>query len=175
VTPRRRALVLASGAALGASLVAPAASLAAPPATHCRPDEAVVYTCTFGPKTASVCATPAGLSYRYGRLGSPELEVTGDGAGGPARSAVIVGGGGGRQDSLRFASAGRNYVVYSATYGTLTADPGRRESGVVVFRGYEVAHMLGCPLRGQQQKIALPPATSGAVQDEADPEFQAWF
>ena len=171
---RRRAFAFALGAALTA---APPYGFAAPATTHCHADEAVVYSCTFGPKTASVCATPGAIVFRYGRLGDadPDVQVSGSGAGGPARWAVITGGGGGRQDSLRFSSAGKNYIVYSAAYGSLTAIPGRRESGVVVFRGYEVASMLACPVRGPQQRISLPPSASGAVQDEADPEFQAWF
>jgi len=159
---------LAASAAIAASPAAPAE-----PDTHCKAGETVVYSCPFGLQTASVCATPKMMFYRYGQLGAPRVEAVGDGAGGPPRLATVTGGGGGRQVSLRFARQGRTYVVYSAAYGALTEVPGRRESGVVVLRDYEVSSTYTCPVRGLQQRIELP--AGAAVRPETDPEFEAWF
>jgi hypothetical protein len=165
-------LGLVAGAAVIAA--APQASAAPPePRTHCKAGETVVYTCPYGLQTASVCAAPGVLIYRYGQIGAPRVEAVGDGAGGPARLATITGGGGGRQVSLRFARQGRTYVVYSAAYGSLTEVPGRRESGVVVLRDHQVSSTYTCPVRGPQQRMELP--AGAAVRPETDPEFEAWF
>jgi hypothetical protein len=168
-----RAVILRSWAGAAAIAASPAQAAVPPEPTHCKAGETVVYSCPFGLQTASVCAAPGALAYRYGQIGAPRIEAVGDGAGGPARMATVTGGGGGRQLSLRFARQGRTYVIYSADYGSLTEVPGRRESGVVVLRDHQVSDTYVCPVRGPQQRIELP--AGAAVRPETDPEFEAWF
>lgn len=52
--------------------------------THCRSGEVVAFNCSTGSKTVSFCAdaksVPQSLVYRYGKLGTPEIEVQGTAA-----------------------------------------------------------------------------------------------
>lgn len=88
--------------------------------SHCSAQEQVIFTCSTGAKTVSVCAsesvspTTGYLQYRFGPMGAPELLY-------PAQEAergviragrwVFAGGGGAY---LKFVRYPFNYIVYTA-------------------------------------------------------------
>lgn len=90
-------------------------------ATLCTAQEQVVFSCSTGAKTVSVCASPGKavgghlLQYRLGAPGKVELAVSpnGDATGGAVASGTMMysGGGGAR---LQFRSGAYRYTVFDA-------------------------------------------------------------
>jgi hypothetical protein len=143
----------------------------------CRAEETTVYTCDFGRRVVSVCATGDALSYRFGDARSTELEIVSTSDRPTAYFGGVIGGGGGSQNRLRFSRQGYQYIVHSMVAGSLTDVPGQRFSGVTVLHGEgvdaPVAANLDCPLKGEAQKLNLPP--KGAWADEPDDRYEVWY
>lgn len=95
--------------AITAALAAPARA-----ATHCGPGEDVVFSCSTGAKTASVCAAKDLIQYRFGRDGRPELvwPPASDGRDKVRAGTWTFAGGGGAW--LAFHKPPFRYVVYTA-------------------------------------------------------------
>ena len=91
--------------------------------SHCRAQEQVVFSCSLGKKTVSVCAsadlsaTSGYLQYRFGPKGALELafpdltKATPAASYVQARTLMFAGGGGGY---LRFVNGAHHYIVYTA-------------------------------------------------------------
>ncbi|WMJ08867.1 hypothetical protein [Nitrosomonas sp. sh817] len=91
--------------------------------SHCQPHEQIIFSCSLGKKTVSVCASKdlsadnGYLQYRFGQPGRIELNLPALPQSAPvnqfvqARSLMFSGGGGGY---LRFISEPYHYIVYSA-------------------------------------------------------------
>ncbi|HWT51758.1 MAG TPA: hypothetical protein VN113_06220, partial [Caulobacter sp.] len=142
---------------------------------RCAASERPVYACPFGKSAVSVCATDRTVTYRHAANGKTDLTITSTGKDGRAHLSTIVGGGGGHQTSLRFSSAGHDYIVYSAVYGALTEAAGRRASGLVVMRGPDrQISSRQCPVGGKAQRLDRDSAPS-FVADEDVPDYEAWF
>lgn len=123
--------------------------------SHCRPDEATLFSCrTASGKIISVCAprelsaTAGYLQYRYGAKGAPELIYP------PTRDALrdilesgtlMYAGGGGAY--LRFKRDDYGYVVYTALgrgWGSragVAVEKGRRLVGDVRCKGSAVSEI----------------------------------
>jgi hypothetical protein len=142
---------------------------------ECAAGERPVYACPFGKSVVSVCATDHTVTYRHGANGKTDLTITSSGADGRAHAGMLVGGGsGGQQASLRFSSAGHDYIVYSATSGALTDAPGRSWSGLAVMQGDRQVSSRECPVNGKAQRMSLD-GVSAFVSDEDNPSFEMWF
>jgi hypothetical protein len=138
---------------------------------HCTAQESVLYTCTLGRAVVSVCEGPGAISYRYGPIGKPDLSVSSSGTDGKLHAGVITGGGGGRQDSLRFSNHGYEYIVYSAVAGSLTGTPGLKTSGLTVMKWPETVSERAC---GQTPSPRLT-APRALVTEEPDERYEMWF
>ncbi|MBY0475779.1 MAG: hypothetical protein K2Q13_12075 [Nitrosomonas sp.] len=117
--------------------------------SHCQGQEQVIFTCSLGERTVSVCASndfsanSGYLQYRFGPLGMLELTfpVVND-ASVPAaqfiqaRTLIFGGGGGGY---LRFINGQYHYIVYTA----IGKDWGTKD-GVAVERNHQVIANLEC-------------------------------
>ena len=91
--------------------------------SHCHPHEQIIFSCSLGKKTVSVCASndfsanSGYLQYRFGQQSTPELvfpvltESTPVSQFVQARTLMFAGGGGGY---LRFINGPYNYIVYTA-------------------------------------------------------------
>ena len=91
--------------------------------SHCRAQERIVFSCSLGKKTVSVCAsadlsaTTGYLQYRFGPRGALELafpdltQATPAASYVQARTLMFAGGGGGY---LRFVNGVYHYIVYAA-------------------------------------------------------------
>jgi hypothetical protein len=177
VSIRRRTAVLAAVLATGLILAAPAGLAAkgggghrAPAPSHCRPGERTLYNCTDGRKIASVCAGAGLTSYRFGPPGAVDLEIASTGHDGKAYSSLVTGGGGGRQDALRFISGDYSYVVYEGYAGQLTEISGQRLDGWTVMKGAATVSERKC-------RLTSPPAEleSAGLPDEPDQTFVMWW
>jgi hypothetical protein len=146
----------------------------------CRRGERVIYACDFGDRQVAVCAAEDRLSYRFGDARRTDLEI--DSRPGHVRAHVggVTGGGGGRQDYIRFSNNGYQYIVHSMIAGSLTDIPDKRISGVTVVHG-ETGHSLivrtlDCPQAGPVQHIEnlhrLPEGT--ATPDEGETWAMWW-
>lgn len=114
--------------------------------SHCSVDELVVFNCSTGKKTVSVCASKAisttsgYLQYRFGRLGAPEMLIPVDmnlpSADIQANTLMFSGGGGAY---IRFNNHRFSYVVYTAM--------GRgwgEKAGIVVEKDHQLQVKLSC-------------------------------
>lgn len=117
--------------------------------SHCQGEEQVIFSCSLGEKTVSVCASndfsasSGYLQYRFGPLGMPELTFPAvNDASVPvvqfiqARTLIFAGGGGGY---LRFINGEYHYIVYTAIgkgWGT--------KDGIAVERSHQVIANLKC-------------------------------
>lgn len=142
-------------------------------ASHCKAGEAVVYSCTIKGKIASVCATDASVSYRYGKPGAPELNIVSNGHDGKAHQGGVVGGGGGSQPYVRFSNGAYQYIVFSGEAGSLTDKPGRQWSGVAVLKDKKPVSNLACPNVGGA--AALMSSKVEFVDEETDSDYEAWW
>lgn len=91
--------------------------------SHCRAQEHIIFSCSVGKKTVSVCAsadlsaTTGYLQYRFGPKGALELvfpdmtQASTAASYVQARTLMFAGGGGGY---LRFINGAHQYIVYSA-------------------------------------------------------------
>ncbi|MER0215141.1 MAG: hypothetical protein DU481_02865 [Nitrosomonas sp.] len=91
--------------------------------SHCQADEQIIFSCSFGKKMVSVCASndfsasKGYLQYRFGLKSAPELVFPDLTKAAPAasyvqaRTLMFAGGGGGY---LRFINGQHHYIVYSA-------------------------------------------------------------
>lgn len=146
----------------------------------CRRGETRIYACDFGDRRVAVCAAGSRLSYRFGDDHRTDLEIDSRPRRVRAHTGAVVGGGGGRQDYIRFSNNGYQYIVHSMVAGSLTEVPGKRFSGVTVVRGDNrdapVVRTLQCPQAGPAQIIdptrALPEGTF--IPDEGD-AWSAWW
>jgi len=149
-------------------------------APACRRSERVIYACNFGDRRVAVCATDNRLSYRFGDARRTDLEIDSRPGHVRAHTGGVVGGGGGRQEHIRFSNNGYQYIVHSMEAGSLTDIPGKRISGVTVVRGETgaspIVRSLNCPLAGPAQSMdqfnALPAETFAAETDET---WDAWW
>lgn len=114
---------------------------------HCSAEETVVFSCSVGKKTVSVCAsadlspTTGSLQYRFGALGAnalemtyPELSVR------PASviqaGALVYSGGGGAY--MRFTKGDYAYVVYTGS------GRGWDKEGVAIERNGKITTSFAC-------------------------------
>jgi len=108
--------------------------------THCKGDEAVIFSCPLGRKLVSVCAAPDNsfLYYRFGgknnielalahHKNTPGVAVQGD-------TLTFAGGGGAY---LRFLNQGYSYVMYTA----IGRGWGSKAGIVVEKNGLKQAHL----------------------------------
>lgn len=91
--------------------------------SHCHPHEQIIFSCSLGKKTVSVCASNdfsannGYLQYRFGQQNTPELVFPVLTESAPvsqfvrARNLMFAGGGGGY---LRFINGSHHYIVYTA-------------------------------------------------------------
>lgn len=112
--------------------------------SHCSGQENTLFNCPAGKKLISVCASKdldrsAGyLQYRFGPKNAPEIQVppaNSHPSGQVKQGALMFSGGGGAY--LRFASAGHDYVVYTAVgrgwgikEGVAVEKDGKRLAGI---------------------------------------------
>lgn len=149
-------------------------------APACRRSERVIYACNFGDRKVAVCATDSRLSYRFGDARRTDLEIDSRPGHVRAHTGGVVGGGGGRQEHIRFSNNGYQYIVHSMVAGNLTDVPGKRISGVTVVHGETgaspIVRTLDCSQRGAHQSMdgfnTLP---AGTFTPETDETWQAWW
>ena len=121
--------------------------------SHCSVDELVVFNCSTGKKTVSVCASQAisttsgYLQYRFGRIGALEMKIPVDmklsSADIQANTLMFSGGGGAY---IRFTNQRFNYVVYTAI--------GRgwgEKAGVAVEKDHQIQVNLPCKMPLQSE------------------------
>jgi len=97
-----------------------------------------------------------------------------------AHTGGVVGGGGGRQEHIRFSNNGYQYIVHSMEAGSLTDIPGKRISGVTVVHGQTgaspIVRTMNCPQAGPAQSMeqfdSLP---AGTFTPEEDETWAAWW
>lgn len=153
-------------------------------ASHCRPGEAVVYSCNFGKSVGSVCGSAGALHYRFGPAASPSLELSNRADWANVRVGSVRGQGpGGYQEHIRFTNGTTHYVVFSGANGELADQPGRTYSGIAVLAGAtgeRTLATLSCP-GGARMAESLTDAArerapdSAELDEEADGPFDAWF
>jgi hypothetical protein len=125
----------------------------------CAPTETVVFSCSTGAKTASVCATGKNkLQYRFGKEGAVEMALPADGSYPNAdvfgTNVPFAGGGG---SWLRFKRGTYGYVVYSGIGRWGPDGETAEKNGVTVENKGKAIAQLKCV---------------GKVQSELGPE---WF
>jgi hypothetical protein len=107
---------------------------------HCTSGEQVVFSCSTGPKTVSVCASDNGIQYRYGSLGSIEIHY-------PAKKPEVYDGvlyrgfltfSGGGAEYARFINDSYEYVVYAGQ------GRGWSQDGVLAVRAGKVVSKKTC-------------------------------
>lgn len=156
------------------ALALAAASAATSGGTWCQPAELPLFSCDFGKKRASVCASDRLITYRYGTAGkAPEMQISSNGNDGRVHSDVIIGGGGGQQTSLRFSNGSTHYIIYSGYAGSLTDRPGKQWSGLDILEG-------ASSIRNRQCGAGkLVPLTSSSIPtfvqaDEENGPYSGW-
>jgi hypothetical protein len=127
-----RAASIFAGAML--AIVVGNAAHAGAASTHCAAGERVVYNCAFGRKVASICLAASTVSYRYGPLGAPELQIASTGADGRAFQNRRMASGGTTETSVRFVNKGYSYVIYVEARGAVADHPNENSSGIVVLK-----------------------------------------
>jgi hypothetical protein len=137
-------------------------------AADCRKGERVIFACALKGKVVSVCAKPGQATYRFGRPGSPEMEIaSGDGH---AFQSGVIGGGGGGQTSLRFTNKGFSYIVSSGEQGSLHDSPGKRWSVLTILEGDRIIASRTCKLTSPWSRIQ-----ESGLPDDPDERFVAWY
>lgn len=135
---------------------------------HCATDEQVVFSCSTGEKVVSVCASNAGVQYRFGPLGAPEISY-------PEAKPTMYDGmvyrgelsfAGGDAGYVRFINNDYEYVVYSGE------GRGWSQDGVVAVKAGTVVSKSIC---------ANPPTADfnlleehGVELDGNDVAFEVW-
>ncbi len=151
---------------------------AAGPASHCRADETIIFTCpTAGQKLVSVCASKeygadAGhLQYRYGPAGAPELTLP-PAETPPAKSAKsgtwMFSGGGGAY--IQFMSGKTAYYVYSAIGRWGKQGATMEKAGVAVEKDGKIA--VNIPCKGKETSELGPEFFEKAGLLEVETDFE---
>ncbi|RYY28259.1 MAG: hypothetical protein EOP62_03405 [Sphingomonadales bacterium] len=166
---------------LGASPV-PATAPAIPAGTQCKAGETVVYSCRFGKSVGSACMSAKSISYRFGPVGRPAIDIKSD----ADWSNIHIGGARGGalyQDSLRFTANGYDYVIFDQEAGQYSDVPGKRFSGILVAHGNSDVTQLECKgraVRMEAWSVTVPERASAITDDRAkltdeDPRFDRFF
>ena len=111
--------------------------------THCHADERPIYSCRFGARIGSLCLGENTLSYRYGPLRRPEIDLRS----GPDWSNVRFGQRHSQafsQIHVRLARGPYSYVVHFGEAGRLSEVPGKRISGIAVLKDKQTIADLAC-------------------------------
>lgn len=155
--------------ALAAFGLAALAFAPAQAATHdCRKGERVIFSCALKGKAVSVCGKAGQATYRFGRPGSPEMEIaSGDGR---AFQSGVIGGGGGGQTSLRFINKGFSYIVSSGEQGPLHDSPGKKWSVLTILEDDKIIVSRTCKLTSPWSRIQ-----ESELPDDPDERFVAWY
>lgn len=133
--------------------------------TQCVQGETHLYSCPMDQdRTVSVCAGNRQVSYRYGPLGDPEIDLR-VAAGRPGLWA-----GGQSQPHLRFRTGAYDYVVYSGRDAT-----GVERSGVTVLRDGEAVRRLRCPVTSSQTEIPVGMIPDYVLREPAGARADDWF
>lgn len=135
---------------------------------HCAADEQVVFSCSIGEKVVSVCASNAGVQYRFGPLDAPEISY-------PEVKPTMYDGmvyrgelsfAGGDAGYVRFINNDYEYVVYSGE------GRGWSQDGVVAVKAGTVVSKSIC---------VIPPTANfnlleehGVEMDGNDVAFEVW-
>ena len=106
------------------------------------PDHELIFRCGLGARQVEVVRDGAALTYRFGRRGRPELEISGTAAGGHIyyhRTLYPHG----EDQSLRFTRGPYSYVVFNAFQTPDYRQEGAiDQSGLIVLRnGRRIARM----------------------------------
>ena len=139
--------VLASGAALLATLAAHPGTAAAQPKparSLCRAPETVLFTCDVGTKVVSICGQEqSGAVYRFGRPGHVELEAT-------DLHRAERGESGGGDDQVYADTPTHRYIIYPQFVRTGFGDDGlhypKFTSGLLVQSGGRTVLSRECTL-----------------------------
>lgn len=161
---------------------APAPEPSAPPrhvdasATQCVQGETHLYSCPMANgRIVSVCVGNRRVSYRYGPVGEPEIDITVPQGQAGVWQTQVRGQGGGHQTHIRFVRGGYDYIVLSGADGSLADNPGRTYSGVVVMRGSRVVNDLDCPVISSQTEIPFSMIPDYIPFEEEGGDYDAWF
>jgi hypothetical protein len=142
----RRLCRKSAGGLLALSAFAMAPPVIAKSISLCAPDEAVIFSCALGKKTASLCAskdlsaTKGYLYYAYGKpgaldLSAPEKAITA--RQNLTRGSIAYSGGG--TDYVRIQNGAFSYIVYSGI------GKGWEQEGVVVQKDGKTISSHICP------------------------------
>jgi hypothetical protein len=130
-------------AAIAVALLAPA---------HLRAE--MIFRCSIGAREASVTLDGDLLTYRYGRPGRPEIEITGGPAtGNPSYHRELFARG--EHQTLRFRAAGHSYLVHSLWVAPTGGGAEHLEAGVIVMRGDAVVRELRCRADGDMREYPI--------------------
>lgn len=135
------------GFVAGIALSMAVAAQAGAASSHCSTEEAVVFSCSVGRKTVSVCAsadlspTAGSLQYRFGAISASPLEMNYPEPSVRPASVIQAGslmysGGGGAY--LRFAKGDYAYVVYTG------GGKGWDKEGVAIERSGKITTSFPC-------------------------------
>ena len=178
--------LIALAVAAASSPSAPAAARRARPAlaSHCLAGETILYSGRFTRAVGSVCLAGDRVHYRYGPLGHPEIDLVSADDWSNVHHGRITGGGGGYQRHVRFTVGTMNYVIFEGAYGSFTAFPGRRFSGIFVGSSTQsgsARFSLARPFVAESWTDRLvdhaPPErrTDGSLEEVRDGPWEAWF
>lgn len=157
----------------------------APPViSHCLRGETILYSGRFTRAVGSVCLAGDRVHYRYGPAGRPAIDVVSADDWSNVHRAWITGGGGGYQRHVRFTVGAMNYVIFEGAYGSLTAFPGRRFSGIFVGSSTQSGSArasLARPFVAESWTDRLiehaPPGrrNDDSLEEVRDGPWEAWF
>lgn len=135
---------------------------------HCTTAETTVFSCDAGKKAVSVCASDAGVQYRYGSVGATEMKY-------PATKPTLYDGiayqgslafsGGGAQ-YVRFINNDHEYVVYSGQ------GRGWEQDGLLVVKAGKVISHKTCEDAPEVNFSALD--SQGIESDGDDVASEVW-
>ncbi len=167
---------------IGAAAAPPPGAVPARAGTQCLAGETVIYSCRFGKSVGSACMSAKSISYRFGPLGHPAIDIRSN----AEWSNVHIGGDRGgalSQDSLRFTSNGYDYVIYDQEAGQYSDVPGKRFSGIHIAHGTSDVAQLEChggavrrPAWSTDVADRAAALTNGRADlTDADPRFDLFF
>ena len=155
-----------------------------PVISHCLSGETILYSGRFTRAVGSVCLAGDRVHYRYGPAGHPAIDIVSAEDWSNVHCGRITGGGGGYQRHVRFTVGTMNYVVFEGAYGSATAFPGRRFSGIFVGSSTQSGSARGSLARpfvaeswtGKLVEHAPPGRrTDGSLEEVRDGPWEAWF
>ena len=140
---------------------------------HCRENEQVVFSCSVGKKTASVCASPESsqnigyIQYRFGPIGAPEISYPENPSNfrkftdtGLFQSKHTTGG------WIRFTNGGYRYIAYSHEWQSDDGDNGGITQGVSVLKDGKRIAKLSC--KSTATSDFYIPQQSGGLDDGSE-------